>query len=142
MYEMLTGKPAFAADNLSRVVIRVGSPVGDLMIAISNNNTLHHYTTLFTIANTYRKQVPPNSHDVHDHCLCSLHQVIRGNYDPLPDHFSQELRDVIGLMLCKTVKKRPEVCMSQGAIAVAAGTRGGAQPCVLTSTAVSTASGP
>lgn len=36
-------------------------------------------------------------------------QVIRGNYDPLPEHFSEELRDVIGLMLCKTVKKRPEV---------------------------------
>mmetsp|Transcript_13648 Transcript_13648/g.33577 ORF Transcript_13648/g.33577 Transcript_13648/m.33577 type:complete len:375 (-) Transcript_13648:902-2026(-) len=57
LYEMLMGKPAFAADNLSRVVIR----------------------------------------------------VIRGNYDPLPDHYSEELRDVIGLMLCKTVKKRPEV---------------------------------
>jgi serine/threonine protein kinase len=26
MYEMLTGKPAFAADNLSRVVIRVRPP--------------------------------------------------------------------------------------------------------------------
>lgn len=36
-------------------------------------------------------------------------QVIRGNYDPLPTHYSEELRDVIGLMLCKTVKKRPEV---------------------------------
>ncbi|GAX83099.1 hypothetical protein CEUSTIGMA_g10525.t1 [Chlamydomonas eustigma] len=57
MYEVLTGRPAFAADNLSRVVIK----------------------------------------------------VLKGNYDPLPDHYSVELRTLISSMLTRNVKQRPTV---------------------------------
>lgn len=35
-------------------------------------------------------------------------QVIRGQYDPLPESYSSALRTVVTSMLCKDVKARPD----------------------------------
>lgn len=40
---------------------------------------------------------------------CAWVQVLKGTYEPLPDTYSESMREIVYAMLQKDVKKRPNV---------------------------------